>query len=142
MPTQVSKLVRMLKIFDEEAIDKFEALIESIVVIIEEGDLKSLEETISDIVEAGLFGVTVLQPNLLLALFMIMQIIITGAATLVERDMVGEEEAFTRARNICGKIWRSYGEVGGQSNLLIFLTHFIEGLSWSRVDRVREHPRD
>ena len=92
MPTQVSKLVRMLKIFDEEAIDKFEALIESIVVIIEEGDLKSLEETISDIVEAGLFGVTVLQPNLLLALFMIMQIIITGAATLVERDMVGEED--------------------------------------------------
>ena len=111
MPTQVSKLVRMLKLFDEESIEHVEALIESIVVIIETGDLKSLEETISDIVEAGLFGVTVLQPNLLLALFMIMQIIITGATTLVERGMLEEEEAFTRARNICAKIWRSYGEV-------------------------------
>ena len=111
MPTQVSKLVRMLKLLDEESIEHVEALIESIVVIIEEGDLKSLEETISDIVEAGLFGVTVLQPNLLLALFMIMQIIITGATTLVERGMLEEEEAFTRARNICAKIWRSYGEV-------------------------------
>ena len=105
-------MVRTLKLFDEESIDKVEALIESIVAIIEQGDLKSLEETIGDILEAGLFSVTVLQPNILLALFMIMQIIVTGGATLVDRDILGEEEAFTRARNICAKIWRIYGEVG------------------------------
>ena len=112
MPSHMSKLVRTLKLFDEESIDNVEALIESIVSILEQGDLKSLEETIGDLLEAGLFGVTVLQPNILLALFMIMQIIITGASTLVERGIVEEEEAFSRARNICAKIWRIYGEVG------------------------------
>ena len=112
MPSQMSKLVRTLKLFDEESIDKVEALIESIVSIIEQGDLKSLEETIGDLLEAGLFGVTVLQPNILLALFMIMQIIVTGASTLVDRGILEEEEAFTSARTICAKIWRIYGEVG------------------------------
>ena len=111
MPSQMSKLVRTLKLFDEESIDKVEALIENIVSIIEQGDLKSLEETIGDILEAGLFGVTVLQPNILLALFMIMQIIVTGASTLVDKGILEEEEAFTSARNICAKIWRIYGEV-------------------------------
>ena len=61
--------------------------------------------------EAGLFGVTVLQPNMLLALFFLKSVIITTAVTLVERGVVDEEEAVTRARNICAKIWRIYGKV-------------------------------
>ena len=114
MPNHVSELVRMLKLFDEDSIDQIEALLESIVVIIEKGDLQLLEDTIGDILEAGLFTVTVLQPNLLLALFIIMQIVITGANTLVEKEILEEEEAFNRAQSICAKIWRSYGEVGSR----------------------------
>ena len=83
----------------------------SIVTIIETGDLQGLEETIGDILEAGLFGVTALQPNLLLALFIIMQIIVTGSQTLVSKGMIGEEDASEYSRNICAKIWRTYGEV-------------------------------
>ena len=60
--------------FDDEAVSKFEDLVDSIVTIIETGDLQGLEDTIEDILEAGLFGVTVLQPNILLAIFMIMQV--------------------------------------------------------------------
>ena len=61
--------------------------------------------------EAGLFGVTALQPNILLILFMIMQVVVTGSMTLVSREMMEEEEAMLAARNICAKIWRIYGEV-------------------------------
>ena len=79
--------------------------------IIESGDLQGLEETIGDILEAGLFGVTALQPNILLALFMIMQVIVSGTNTLVSKGMMEEEEAADYTRNICAKIWRTYGEV-------------------------------
>ena len=40
-----------------------------------------------------------------------MQVFVTGSMTLVNQDMMGEEEASNYARNICAKIWRIYGEV-------------------------------
>ena len=140
LPSRIGNVLRMLNLFDEEAVSKFEDLVDNIVTIIETGDLQVLEDTIEDILEAGLFGVTVLQPNILLAIFMLMQVelsfakeciclkmqciirptiydftllqvIVTGSVTLVKQDMMGEEEASNYARNICAKIWRIYGEV-------------------------------
>ena len=49
---------------------------------------------------------------MLLALFFVKSAIVTSAMALVDRGMVEEEEAVTRARNICAKIWRIYGKVG------------------------------
>ena len=111
MPGQIAQAVKMLKILDDDIVDKFEEVVSSIVTIIENGDLQGLEETIGDILEAGLFGVTALQPNILLALFMIMQVIVSGTNTLVSKGIMEEEEAADYTRNICAKIWRTYGEV-------------------------------
>jgi len=111
MPGQILKFIRTFRLIDEDALDKTEELIENIVKIIESGDLQALEETIGDILEAGLFGVTVLQPNMLLVLFFVKSAIINSSMALVERGLLEEEEALTRARNICAKIWRVYGKV-------------------------------
>jgi len=111
MPGQILHLVRTFKLIDNESVDKTEELIDSIIKIIETGDLKTLEDTIGDILEAGLFGVTVLQPNILLILFFVKSAIINSALAMVERGLVEEEEATMRARNTCAKIWRLYGKV-------------------------------
>ena len=126
MPGQILHLVRTFKLIDNESVDKTEELIDSIIKIIEtgdgnikgehslyiiSGDLKTLEDTIGDILEAGLFGVTVLQPNILLILFFVKSAIINSALAMVERGLVEEEEATMRARNTCAKIWRLYGKV-------------------------------
>ena len=111
MPTQITKVVRTLQVLDDEVIDKLEEIIDTIVTTIESGDLQNLEETIGDVLEAGLFGVTAAQPNVLLLMFIIMQIIITGSIKLVSNEMMTEEEAEEKTKNICAKIWRTYGEV-------------------------------
>ena len=54
---------------------------------------------------------TVLQPNMLLILFFVKSAIISSAMALVDRGLMDEKEALTRARNICAKIWRVYGNV-------------------------------
>ena len=48
---------------------------------------------------------------MLLVLFFVKSAIVTSAMALVDRGMVEEKEALTRARNICAKIWRIYGKV-------------------------------
>ena len=112
MPKQLFQTIKMLQLLDDEVVDTIEGVVESIVTIIETGDLQGLEETIGDLLEVGLFSVTALQPNLLLALFMVMSAVLTGAATLVSRGVLTQEEAELQTRNICAKILRTYGEVG------------------------------
>ena len=75
MPGQIGNMVRMLKIVDDEVIEQIEDLCDNIISIIETGDLQGIEAGVWNVLEAGLFGVTALQPNILLALFMIMQVI-------------------------------------------------------------------
>ena len=111
MPTQITKIVSALGLLDDETVEKVETVIDSIITTLEDGDLAGLEDTIGDILEAGLFGVTAVQPNILLILFVIMQIIVTGSATMMDKQMMTEEEATMLTRNICAKIWRTYGEV-------------------------------
>ena len=93
-----------------------------------------MEDTIGDLLEAGLFGVTVLQPNILLAMFFIKATVISSVVALVDRGILEEDEAITRARNICAKMWRLYGQV--QTNLIntLILELMESGLSWPRVD--------
>ena len=129
MPNQIGNMVRMLKIVDDEVIDQIEFLCDNIITIIETGDLQGIEAGVWDVLEAGLFGVTALQPNILLALFMVMQVIfiffsrswllnffslqvlVTGSMTLVSQEIITEDEAELLTRNICARIWRTYGEV-------------------------------
>ena len=75
MPGQIGNMVRMLKIVDDEVIEQIEDLCDNIITIIETGDLQGIEAGVWNVLEAGLFGVTALQPNILLALFMVMQVI-------------------------------------------------------------------
>ena len=123
----------MLKILDDDIVDKFEEVVSSIVKIIENGDLQGLEETIGDILEAGLFGVTALQPNIFLALFLIMQVIASGTNTLVNKGMMEEEVASDYTRNICAKIWRTYGEVRSNMKEAKTKKKICAGLSRTRV---------
>ena len=116
MPTQITKIVSALGLLDDETVEKVETVIDSIITTLEDGDLAGLEDTIGDILEAGLFGVTAVQPNILLILFVIMQIIVTGSATMMDKQMMTEEEATMLTRNICAKIWRTYGEVSKDVN--------------------------
>ena len=74
IPGQIGNIVRMLKIVDEDVIEMIEDLCDNIIKIIETGDLQGIEAGVWDVLEAGLFGVTALQPNILLALFMVMQV--------------------------------------------------------------------
>ena len=129
MPNQIGNMVRMLKIVDDEVIDQIEFLCDNIITIIETGDLQGIEAGVWDVLEAGLFGVTALQPNILLALFMVMQVnfiffsrswllnffslqvLVTGSMTLVSQEIITEDEAELLTRNICARIWRTYGEV-------------------------------
>ena len=74
IPGQIGNIVRMLKIVDEDVIEMIEDLCDNIIKIIETGDLQGIEADVWDVLEAGLFGVTALQPNILLALFMVMQV--------------------------------------------------------------------
>ena len=74
IPGQIGNIVRMLKIVDEDVIEMIEDLCDNIIKIIETGDLQGIEAGVWDVLEAVLFGVTALQPNILLALFMVMQV--------------------------------------------------------------------
>ena len=143
MPGQIGNMVRMLKIVDDEVIEQIEDLCDNIITIIETGDLQGIEAGVWNVLEAGLFGVTALQPNILLALFMVMQVIfipfvrwfflsklfnqvlVTASNTLVSREMMTEEEAEMLTRNICARIWRTYGEV-------------YHGQEWIGLDNIPE----
>lgn len=138
MPAQITKIVSALGIIDDETLEKVGTVIESIISTLEDGDLAGLEDTIGDILEAGLFGVTAVQPNILLIIFVIMQIIVTGSATMIDKQMLTEEEATMLTRNICAKIWRTYGEVSKKiEEEFFYMTQYLNsltGLSWPRMD--------
>ena len=76
MPGQIGNIVRMLKIVNDEIIKQIEDLCDNIFTIIETGDLRRIEASVWDVLEAGIFGFTVLQPNIVLALFIVMQVLI------------------------------------------------------------------
>ena len=146
MPGQIGNMVRMLKIVNDEVIEQIEDLCDNIITIIEGGDLQGIEGGVWDVLEAGLFGVTALQPNILLALFMVMQVtillfvqcnasfmdksfniqvLVTASMTLVSQEMITEDEAEILTRNICARIWRTYGEV-------------YHGQEWIGLDNIPE----
>ena len=76
MPGQIGNIVRMLKIVNDEIIKQIEDLCDNIFTILETGDLRRIEASVWDVLEAGIFGFTVLQPNIVLALFIVMQVLI------------------------------------------------------------------
>ena len=108
---QILKLVRASKMMYDDSLDKTEEFINTIVKMIESGDLQVLEDTIEDILEASLFSVTLLHPITLWILIFVKMAIISSALALVDQGLLEEEEALIRARTICSRIWRVYGKV-------------------------------
>ena len=53
------------------------------------------------------------------------QVLVTASNTLVSREMMTEEEAEMLTRNICARIWRTYGEV-------------YHGQEWIGLDNIPE----
>ena len=76
------------------------------------GDTKVIEEAFEDILEVGLFALTGMQPNFFFIIFfLIIPPLVVSAETLVSREVITEEEAILRVRDICTKFVRLYGKV-------------------------------
>jgi len=87
------------------------AAIGKVANLLEEGDLQALEDTIGEILEAGLFGLTFLLPNIIIIIFILKAMVISGSLALVDRGVLKHDEAVIHYRNICAKIWRVYSRV-------------------------------
>jgi len=87
------------------------AAIAKVASLLEEGDLQALEDTIGEILEAGLFGLTFLLPNIIIIIFILKAMVISGSLALVDRGVLKQDEAVIHYRNICAKIWRVYSRV-------------------------------
>jgi len=87
------------------------AAIAKVASLLEEGDLQALEDTIGEILEAGLFGLTFLLPNIIIIIFILKAMVISGSLALVDRGVLKHDEAVIHYRNICAKIWRVYSRV-------------------------------
>jgi len=103
--------VRAAGLAETETAIRAERIIETVKAAIEKGDFKRLETGLGDILEAGLFGVTALQPNLVLVLFLLQSAIVTASQSLVDRGLLPQEEGLNKARTLCARVWRMYGRV-------------------------------
>ena len=59
------------------------------------------------------------------SLIFIIQVLVTASMTLVSQEMITEDEAEILTRNICARIWRTYGEV-------------YHGQEWIGLDNIPE----
>ena len=69
-------MLSVMKIAGVDIIEQLEDLCEKVIKTIETSDLQNLEAGVWNVLEAGLFGVTALQPNIWFAFLIVMQVMI------------------------------------------------------------------